>query len=93
LEARAAPYRDDTLRKVQVASVFQNHAQFAELTMQPVTPDNAERMRALASELLHFSPEERVAGKLIEANDMLGRADEAQFYRRRYEVAFKPGAR
>jgi O-antigen polymerase len=38
--------------------------------------------------LLHFSPEPRVIEKLIDSAVLLGRSDEAQYYRLRYQAAF-----
>lgn len=89
--SRAAAYRDDTLVKIQGSWLFKNQVRFAELTTTPLSQDNALHTFELARDLLHFSPEARVVEKLIESAAMLGRDDEAQFYRARYQAAF-PGS-
>jgi len=86
--ARAEAYREDTLDKVRGSLLFPHQVQFAELTTATVAAGNAERLRALALGLLHFSPEPRVVEKLIESAVVLDRDDEALFYLRRYQAAF-----
>ena len=85
---RAEAYREDTMAKVRGSVLFAHQVQFAELTTATVVAENAERLHALALDLLHFSPEPRVVEKLIESAVMLGRDDEALFYLRRYQAAF-----
>jgi hypothetical protein len=86
--ARAPEYRYDTLAKIQDSWLFRRQVQFAELTTSRLTPQNAERVHALALELLHFSPEARVVEKLISSAQLLGLDGEAAFYAKRYEAAF-----
>jgi hypothetical protein len=69
--------------------LFKQQVRFAELTTTPLTPANAEQMHQLALALLHFSPEPRVINKLIDSVELLGRPEEAQFYRVRLEAAFR----
>ena len=85
---RDAAYQDNTLEKIKVSWLFQNQVKFAELTTLPLTPDSAETIYQLARDLLHFSPEAKVAIKLIESSVMLGRDDEALFYLMRLKAAF-----
>jgi O-antigen ligase len=85
---RSAAYRGNTLEKIQGTWLFQSQARFAELTITPLTLENAGHINQLARGLLHFSPEARVAERLIESARMLGRDDEAQYYATRYQVAF-----
>jgi O-antigen ligase len=87
-EKRAAAYRDDTLNKVKKTWLFQNQARFAELSLTPLTADNAIAMHFLAVDMLHFSPEPRVIEKAIESAVMIGRDDLALFYLQRYQAAF-----
>ena len=87
-ESRAAAYRDDTLAHVRGVWLFGAQAAFAELTLTPLTRDNAEWTYATATRLLAFSPEPRVAEKLIESAVMLGRTDEALQQLVRYKAAF-----
>ena len=85
---RPSMYRDDTLDKVRDSWLFKNQVQFAELTTLQLTPGNAAYAFDLAQAVLHFSPEPRVAEKLIESAVMLGRDQEAAFYMARYRTAF-----
>ena len=85
---RAEAYRTNTLAKIQGSWLFKNQVQFAELTTTTLTADNAARLNAMALDLLHFSPEARVAEKLIESAEMLGRHDQADYYSLRYRAAF-----
>ncbi|TAL71612.1 MAG: polymerase, partial [Burkholderiaceae bacterium] len=87
-EQRDAAYRSDTLAKVSDSWLFRSPARFAELTLTDLTPANAERLRALAEQLLHYSPEPRVIEKLIAADVLLGRDDDARFQLARYQAAF-----
>ena len=86
---RSAAYRENTLSKIQGSVLFKQQVRFAELTTTPLTPANAARLHHLALALLHFSPEPRVIQKLIDSAELLGRDAEAQFYRVRFEAAFK----
>jgi hypothetical protein len=86
--ARHAAYRADTLAKVQGSRLFRDQVQFAELTLTPLDEDNAVHIHALATAMLHFSPEPRVVEKVIESAVMLHLDDEALFYLQRYKAAF-----
>jgi O-antigen ligase len=85
---RHAAYRDDTLEKVRNSWLFQDQVLFAELTTTSLTRSNAEHIHAMALELMHFSPESRVAEPLIESAVMLGRDEEALFYLLRYKASY-----
>ena len=85
---RSAAFRDDTLGKIQGSWLFDNPARFAELSLTPLTPENAARVYDMASALLHYSPEPRVIEKLIESAVMLGRDDEALQALIRFRAAF-----
>ncbi len=87
-EDRSPAYRNNTLAKIQGSWLFQNQVRFAELTTTPLTPDNALKLNAMAHDLLHFSPEARVAEKVIDSARLLGRAGEAQYFEARYLAAF-----
>ena len=88
LKMRAPAYREDTLEKIRASWLFRNQVRFAELTTAELTPDNAAELYAMAQDLLHFSPEARIAEKVIESAVLLGRDDEALFYLARYRAAF-----
>ena len=85
---RAPAYRDETLEKIKGSWLFSNQVHFAELSITELRPENAARVNALALELLHFSPEAKVAEKLVESAVMLGKDDEALAYLARYRAAF-----
>ena len=85
---RSAAYKDHTLEKIQSSWLFQNQVQFATLMLTPLTKDNAAQLNALAHELLHYTPETRVVGKLIDSARLLGREDEARFFALRYRAAY-----
>lgn len=87
-EQRAAAYRDNTLEKIRASHLFQGAVRFAELTLAPLTLDNAVQVNAEAHALLHFSPEPRVIEKLIESAVLLGRDGEARDFMRRYRAAY-----
>ncbi len=87
-EDRSPAYRSNTLAKIQGSWLFQNQVRFAELTTTRLTSDNSARLNAMALELLHFSPEARVAEKVIDSARLLGRFDEAQYFEARYLAAF-----
>ena len=87
-EARDAAYRDDTLPKIRHSWLFRNQVRFAELTITPLTRDNAQWTFDTARALLHYSPEPRIMEKVIESAVMLGRDDEALLHLARYRAAF-----
>ncbi len=87
-EQRAAAYRDDTLTKAGASWLFRDQVRFAELTTTTLTPQNAEHQYALATELLHFSPEPRVVEILIESAVQLKRWDEVRIRLAQFHAAF-----
>ena len=86
--ARQAAYRDDTMEKIRDSWLFRNQVRFAELSVTPLTPDNAQWTFDTATMLLHYSPEPRVIEKAIESAVMLGRDEDALQYLARYRAAF-----
>ena len=87
-DMRAPAYRENTMAKISGSWLFRNQVQFAELTTTEVTADNAARINTMAHDLLHFSPETRVAEKLIDSALVLGRDQEARFFLARFRAAF-----
>jgi len=87
-QARDADYRDDTLAHIRGSRLFQDHVRFAELTITPLTRDNAQWTFDTALALLHYSPEPRVVEKVIESAAMLGRDNEALAHLSRFRAAF-----
>ena len=85
---RPLAYQGDTLAKVSNTLLFTNQVDFALLTTTALTRENAPQIHALATELLHFSPEPRVIEKLIESALLLGMDGEVAFQLRRYRAAY-----
>ncbi len=85
---RDPAYRDNTLEKISATRLFRRQADFAALSLTPLTPANALQLHVQSSELLHFSPEPRVIEKVIESAVMLRRDDEALLHLARYRAAF-----
>jgi hypothetical protein len=87
-EARAAAYRDLTLERIRGSRLFRDQARFAELTVTPLTIENAQWTYDTALATLHFSPEPRVIEKVIESAALLGRHEEAVEHLTRFRAAF-----
>jgi hypothetical protein len=87
-EERLAGYRDDPLARIRGASLFREHARFAELTLAPLTRANARWTLDLSMEMLHYSPEPRVVEKVIESALILGRQDVVASHLPRFRAAF-----
>jgi len=85
---RSPAYRDNTLEKIRGTWLFKDQVQFAEFTLKPLTPGNAEYLYEMGQKVLHYSPEARVVEKLIECAVLLGRDEEARLYLMRYKAAF-----
>ena len=91
---RAAPYRDNTLAKLQGSWLFGPQVDFAELTTTVLSSANASAVQSLAEVILHFSPEPRVIEALLDSLLLQGRDDVLQFYLARFQAAFpEPYAR
>jgi hypothetical protein len=65
---RSSLYRNGTFGKAEASWLFAAQVRFAKLITTPVTPENAEQMRILGREVLHFSPEPLVFKVLLEAD-------------------------
>ncbi|HEY8905785.1 MAG TPA: Wzy polymerase domain-containing protein, partial [Rhodoferax sp.] len=85
---RAPAYREHTLAKLKSVWLYQDQVLFAELTTADLTPANAAYLNTLAKQMLHFSPESRVAEIVLDSARLLGRQDEVTFYAARYKAAF-----
>lgn len=85
---RDRAYRDNTLEKSSATKLFRQQADFAALSLTPMTSANALQIYVQSTELLHFSPEPRVIEKVIESAVMLRRDDEAMRHLARYRAAF-----
>ena len=87
-EARAERYRGDPLPELRKSWLFRPQVQFAELTITPLTRANAQWTYETAQAALHYSPEPRVIGKIIESATLLGHRDVALAQLVRFRAAF-----
>lgn len=87
-EERAPGWRHDPLARLRDAWLFRDQVQFAELTLTPLTRNNARWTYDRAQSLLHYSPEPRVIQKVIESAMLLGREDVALEQLARFRAAF-----
>lgn len=87
-EDRSAPYREQTLQKAQESWLFRDQVRFAELSITPLTRENAAHMHQLALDMLHFSPEPIVIAMVIDSALLLGRDDVAAWHMARFKAAF-----
>lgn len=85
---RLPQYQGDTLAKIQPSWLFRRQVQFAELSISTVTPENAAHLHALATELLHFSPEAKLVVKLLDAAVLLGDDESVRLHSARFAAAF-----
>jgi hypothetical protein len=76
--SRDAAYRDNPLHHAKQSWLFKNQADFAELTTQTVTADNAANVYPQAVRLMHYSPEARVVQRVIDSGKLLGHDDQAK---------------
>ena len=89
---RDEAYRDNPLLHAKQTWLFRNQAEFAELTTQTVTPDNAAEIYPQAQRLMHYSPEPRVVKRVIESAKILGLDAQALEKQLRDVEAAKPPA-
>jgi hypothetical protein len=83
--SRDAAYRDDPLGHAKQSWLFKNQADFAELTTQTVTTENAAVLYPQAMRLMHYSPEARVVQRVIDSGRLLGHDAQAQALTERLE--------
>jgi hypothetical protein len=83
--SRDAAYRDNPLYHAKQSWLFKNQADFAELTTQTVTSDNAAELYPQAHRLMHYSPEARVVQRVIDSGKLLGHDEEAHELTERLE--------
>lgn len=87
-EQRSPAFAADPLGHARQSRLFAQQVQFAELTLTPLTQDNALSQYRLAQQVLHFSPEPRVIERVLEAALLLRRDEDVAFFLRRYQAAF-----
>lgn len=87
-EQRLALWADQSWAHARATWLFGSTVQFAELTVAPVTPDNARWVLQQSLQALHYSPEPRVIHRLIDSAELLGEHELAQMHRERLAAAF-----
>lgn len=85
-EQRDALYQANPLAYAKQSWLFQNQALFAEVTLSEVTTENATDMYIKAQRLMHYSPEVRVAERLIDSAKILGYEEQVTFLKERLQV-------
>jgi hypothetical protein len=86
---RAPAYRDDTLAKVSDSWLFRDMVRFARVTTTVPSPDNAAALYADALQTLHYSPEPRVIGAVLESARLLGQETVAtEHIRRQWQTVY-----
>lgn len=81
-------WRQDPLGAAHSSWFFAPSAQFAELTLTPVTPQNAAHLLALSQNLLHYSPEPKVIHTLIASARLTGQEDTALWHEKQVRRAY-----
>ena len=84
---RDALYQDDPMAHAKASWLFRNQAEFAQLTTQSVSADNAQQVFSLASRVMHYSPEDRVVQRLIDSAKLLDQDELAQALAQRLKDA------
>ena len=84
---RAEAYREDTMVKVEASWPFRDMVRFARVTTTSPTPENAASLYAEALQTLHYSPEPRVIGVLLECARLLGQESATTEHIRRQWLA------
>lgn len=87
-EERDPEYREETLAKVRASRLFREPVLFAELSITPLTRENAAYLHDLALRMLHYSPEPKVIAIVIDSALLLGRHDAAAWHMQRFKAAF-----
>ena len=83
--SRDEAYQDNPLHHAKQSWLFKNQADFAELTTQAVTANNAAELYPQALRLMHYSPEARVVQRVIDSGKLLGYDEQAQMLSDRLE--------
>ena len=77
VEDRIWPFRNKTREQAERSLLYRNAVQFASVSLDPVTLEQAEQQLAIARRLMHYSPESRMVIRIIECLRVLERHAEA----------------
>jgi O-antigen ligase len=85
---RLERYRVDTFEKARTAWLYDAHVLIPQVVVTPLTPQNAGLILQGALESLHVAPDARVIRRVIEAAEMAGQPELAEFHRLRFQAAW-----
>ena len=85
-------WRDNPWEASRHTVFFESAYRFAQLTTTPVSTGNAQWVLDRGLEMLHYSPEPRIAQAVIDSARLLGRDDLVTLHQQRLQQAFPPGA-
>jgi len=85
---RLASFRTDTYAKARTAWLFDAHVRMADVLRTPMTRENAPALLQGALEALHLAPDAPVIRRVIEAAEMAGQPELAEFHRLRFQAAW-----
>jgi len=88
-DQRDAVYQANPMGYAKQSWLFKNQAQFAELTISEVTPENAMQMYVMAMQSMHYSPEARVVQRAIDSAKLLGYTAQAEMLQQQLEAQKK----
>ena len=80
---------DAAWRLARQTLFFGDTVAFAELSVTPVTPDNARAQLQASLHLLHYSPEPRVIRHLIDSAERLGETELAEWHWRQWQRVYR----
>jgi hypothetical protein len=87
-EERSPAYRQGTLAKAKQSWLFGRQVKFAELSITPLTMNNARAYNELALDMLHYSPEPKVIEAVIDSAVVLHDEPTTLWHMARFKAAF-----
>ncbi len=85
---RLSLWRDDPWGAARQSWFFGQAVRFAEVTSTPVTTDNAQAMVLASQAALHYSPEPKVIGKLVQSARLTGNEALAQWHETQQQTVY-----
>lgn len=85
---RLAYFRTDTFAKARTAWLYDAHVKMAVAVMTPLNPKTAPALLQWSLESLHLAPDAPVIRRVIEAAEMAGQPELAEFHRLRFQAAW-----
>lgn len=85
---RLERYRVNTFEQAQTAWLYNAHVLIPQVVVTKLTPQNAGLILQGGLESLHVAPDARVIRRVIEAAEMAGQPELAEFHRVRFQAAW-----